>query len=51
MIVDVGLGDGSGISAIETIHRRGLVPLVFVGGDISRVRTLRPSSIFMQKPS
>ena len=50
MIVDVGLGDGSGISAIETIHRKGPVPHVFVSGDVSSVRTLRPSSIFMQKP-
>lgn len=50
MIVDVRLGDGSGISAIETIHRTGPVPHVFVSADVSRYRGLRPDSIFMQKP-
>jgi CheY-like chemotaxis protein len=50
MIVDVGLGEGSGISAIDTIHRTAAVPHVFVSGDVSRVRRLRPSSIFIQKP-
>ncbi len=50
MIVDVSLGEGSGVSAVETIYRTGPVPHVFVSGDVSRVRALRPSSIFMQKP-
>ena len=50
MIVDVRLGEGSGVSAIETIYRTGPVPHVFVSGDVAQVRTLRPSSIFMQKP-
>jgi two-component system, response regulator PdtaR len=50
MIVDVGLAEGSGISAIEKIHLTGPVPHVFVSGDVSRVRALRPSSIFIQKP-
>jgi two-component system, response regulator PdtaR len=50
MIVDVGLGDGSGVSAVETIYRTGPVPHVFVCGDVSKVQALRPSSIFMQKP-
>lgn len=50
MIVDVRLGDGSGISAIETIHRTWPVPHLFVSADVSRYRGLRPDSIFMQKP-
>ena len=50
MIVDVGLGEGSGISAIETIHHTGPVPHVFVSADVSRYRGLRPGSIFIQKP-
>lgn len=50
MIVDVNLGEGSGVSAIEKIYRAGPVPHVFVSGDVSRVRALRPASIFMQKP-
>ena len=50
MIVDVGLSEGSGISAVETIHRIRPVPHVFVSGDVSRIRALRPGSIFMLKP-
>ena len=50
MIVDVHLGEGSGVSAIDTIHRAGPVPHVFVSGDIARIRALRPGSIVIQKP-
>jgi CheY-like chemotaxis protein len=50
MIVDVQLGDGSGVSAVDTIHRAGPVPHVFVSGDIARLRALRPGSIAIQKP-
>ncbi len=50
MIIDVQLGDGSGVSAIDTIHRAGPVPHVFVSGDIARIRALRPGSIAIQKP-
>jgi two-component system, response regulator PdtaR len=50
MIVDVHLGEGSGVSAIDTIHRAGPVPHVFVSGDIARIRALRPGSIVIRKP-
>lgn len=50
MIVDVQLGEGSGVSAIDTIHRAGPVPHVFVSGDIAKLRALRPDSIGIQKP-
>jgi len=50
MIVDVQLGDGSGVSAIDTIHRARSVPHVFVSGDIARLRALKPGSIAIQKP-
>ena len=50
MIVDVQLGEGSGISAVETILRARPVPHVFVSGDIARLRKLRPGSIAIQKP-
>src|SRR5690348_16349921 len=36
MIVDIGLGEGSGISAMDTIHRTRPVPHVFVSADVSR---------------
>ncbi len=50
MIVDVGLGEGSGVSAVETIYRTGPVPHVFVSGAISGLQALRPGSIFIRKP-
>lgn len=50
MIVDVGLAEGNGISAVDRIQDRGPMPHVFVSGDISRVRLLRPGSVMVQKP-
>jgi CheY-like chemotaxis protein len=50
MIVDVSLGEGSGVTAIDAIHVAGPVPHVFVSGDISGIRALRPGSIFIRKP-
>jgi CheY-like chemotaxis protein len=50
LIVDVRLGDGSGISAVEEIRRTGPVPHLFISGDASRVKTLRPDAVVMQKP-
>jgi CheY-like chemotaxis protein len=50
MIIDVRLGDGSGISAVEEILRTRVIPYVFVSGDISRVQALRPGAVLMQKP-
>ncbi|MDR6290737.1 MULTISPECIES: response regulator [Inquilinus] len=50
MIVDVRLGDGSGVAAVERILRAGPVPHVFVSGDPSKVQALRPDAVVMQKP-
>jgi len=50
MIVDVSLGEGSGIAAIDAIHLAGPVPHVFVSGDIRGIQALRPGSIFIRKP-
>ena len=50
MIVDAWLGEGSGISAVDTIQRDGIMPHVFVSGDIAWVRMSRPNSIMVQKP-
>ncbi len=50
IIVDAQLGNGSGISAIEEILRTGFVPHVFVTGDPSKVRALRPGAVVIQKP-
>ena len=50
MIVDAQLGQGSGLVAVDKIQQTGIMPHVFVSGDISRVRMLRPNSIIVQKP-
>jgi DNA-binding response OmpR family regulator len=50
MIVDARLGDGSGIAAVDEIGRSGRIPHLFVSGDASRVRTLRPGAMVLQKP-
>jgi CheY-like chemotaxis protein len=50
MIVDERLRDGSGVSAVNQIHRTGFVPHVFISGDTSTVRALRPDAVALQKP-
>jgi two-component system, response regulator PdtaR len=50
MIVDVRLGDGSGVDAVAEIHRSGPVPHVFVSGNIANVKALRPGAVIIQKP-
>jgi CheY-like chemotaxis protein len=50
MIVDLRLGDGSGVSAVDEIHRSGPVPHIFVSGDVSKVQALRPNAVMIQKP-
>jgi two-component system, response regulator PdtaR len=48
MIVDAG--DGSGVSAVERILRTGFVPHLFISGNISRVKALRPGAVVLEKP-
>jgi DNA-binding response OmpR family regulator len=50
MIVDVLLGAGNGVSAVTEILRAGPIPHLFVSGDISRIQTLRPGAVAIQKP-
>jgi DNA-binding response OmpR family regulator len=50
MIVDVGLGEGSGIDAVDQILLTGPVPHLFTSGDSLRVRALRPDAVVIQKP-
>ena len=50
MIVDVRLGKGSGLFAVDEILRSRYIPHVFVSADISAVRAQRPLSVAMQKP-
>jgi two-component system, response regulator PdtaR len=50
MIVDARLGNGSGISAVEEILRTGFIPHLFMTGNVSRVKALRPGAVVLQKP-
>jgi CheY-like chemotaxis protein len=50
MIVDVGLGEASGIAAVKEILRAGFVPHVFVTGDALRDLLLGPDAVLIQKP-
>jgi DNA-binding response OmpR family regulator len=50
MIVDATLGEGSGVSAIETIAKRAFIPHLFISGDILTVKAARPDAIVVQKP-
>ena len=50
MIVDVRLGDESGISAVEEILRTGFVPHVFISGDILTIQARKPGAVAIQKP-
>ena len=50
MIVDAGLGRGSGVSAVEEILRVKPVPHVFISGDVDRVRVRKPDAVVVHKP-
>jgi two-component system, response regulator PdtaR len=50
MIVDAGLGRGSGVSAVEEICRAGPLAHVFISGDAERVRLRHPDAVVVRKP-
>ena len=50
MIVDAHLRSGSGITAAAEICEAGVVPHVFVTGDIAGLTALRPGAVAIQKP-
>lgn len=50
MIVDVGLGEASGIAVVREILQQGFVPHVFVTGDILRGLSLGSHAVLIQKP-
>ena len=50
MIVDIGLGERSGVAAVREILRDGFVPHVFVTGDLLGNLDLGPDAVLMQKP-
>lgn len=50
MIVDAGLGRGSGIRAVAEILRAGFVPHVFVSGDTLSDEALDARAVVVLKP-
>src|ERR1700736_2247768 len=50
MIVDAGLGRGSGVSAVDEILRAGPLAHVFISGDAERVRLRKPDAVIVGKP-
>jgi two-component system, response regulator PdtaR len=50
MIVDVGLGQASGIAAVKEILRGGFVPHVFVTGDVVMGTLLGADTVLIRKP-
>src|ERR1700722_10184281 len=50
MIVDVQLGGGNRVSAVEDILRAGPVSHVFVSGDVAGLQALRPGTVVLRKP-
>jgi CheY-like chemotaxis protein len=50
LIVDAGLHDGSGVSAVADILRARFIPHIFITGDLAGVRALRPDAMVLEKP-
>lgn len=50
MIVDVGLGEASGVAAVEEILRSHYAAHVFVTGNASTRLSLGPNSVLIRKP-
>jgi len=50
MIVDEHLGRESGLAVMDTVLRDGPMPHVFVSGDTSRIRALKPLAVVLEKP-
>jgi len=50
MVVDVRLGEGSGVSAVDKIQLNGLIPHIFVTGDMKGLKALKPAAEALEKP-
>jgi CheY-like chemotaxis protein len=50
MIVDAGLGRGSGVAAVEKILHAAPIAHVFMSGDARKVQALRPNAVVVRKP-
>lgn len=50
LIVDAGLRDGTGTSAVTEILRTKFVPHMYITGDFAGVHALFPDAIVLEKP-
>jgi CheY-like chemotaxis protein len=50
IIVDIKLGEDSGVAAVREILHEGFVPHVFVTGDLLSNLGLGPDAVLIQKP-
>jgi CheY-like chemotaxis protein len=50
MMVDVALGQGSGILAMDKILRSRFVMHFFMSGNVAKVRAQRPDAAVLEKP-
>ena len=50
MIVDVGLGEASGIAAVKQILSNSFVPYVFVTGSALSGLSVGPDTVLLRKP-
>lgn len=50
LIVDAGLGLGSGVDAVAQIVALRHIPHIFMTGNVSAVRQLRPDAVILEKP-
>ena len=50
MLVDVGLGQESGLEVMDEILPSGFIAHVFMTGNVARLAALRPGAPVLQKP-
>jgi two-component system, response regulator PdtaR len=50
IIVDVRLGEGSGVLAVDEILKGGFIPHVFTSGDLAALRELEGRAVVIEKP-
>jgi|JI10StandDraft_1071094.scaffolds.fasta_scaffold1669424_1 CheY-like chemotaxis protein len=50
LIIDAGLGDGSGIDAAAQIHAARPVAHIFMTGNVAAVRSQCPHALILEKP-
>jgi two-component system, response regulator PdtaR len=50
MIVDIGLGEASGVAVVKEILRGGFVPHIFVTGGVAPGMPLGPDTVLIRKP-